>query len=146
MVDQEAQRLAGVEDVVEQQDVAAAHVGHEFGADAQGAGRGRRAAVAGRLDEADAQGQIDAADEVGQEHEAAGQDADDGGRPAAEVGGDLPGQLIDPRLDALGGKENFHVRFVPHPGGQPNDRPPSRCRCRCGTVWPARSLQLSTRR
>ena len=107
MVDQIGQRLAGVEDVVEQEDVAVAHVGHEFGADAQGAGRGGRAAVAGRLDEADAQRQVDAADEVGQEHQAAGQDADDGDGPAVVVGGDLPGQLVDPLLDALGGKKNL---------------------------------------
>jgi hypothetical protein len=31
-----------------------------------------------------------------------------------------------------------------YPGGQRKLRPPSRCMCRCGTVWPAGSLQLIT--
>lgn len=33
-----------------------------------------------------------------------------------------------------------------HPGGQPNLRPPSKCKCRCGTDCPPASLQLITKR
>ena len=33
-----------------------------------------------------------------------------------------------------------------HPGGHPNPRPPSKCMCKWGTVWPPASLQLMTRR
>ena len=90
------------------QNVAVAHVRPQFGADAKGAGRDGFAAITGRLDEADAQRQIDVADEVGQEHEAAGEDADDGHGSAVVVVGDLPGQLGDAPLDALGGKQDVH--------------------------------------
>ena len=33
-----------------------------------------------------------------------------------------------------------------YPGGQPSERPPSRCRCRCQTAWPASAPQLITMR
>src|SRR5262249_53405732 len=80
VADQMGERLAGSEDIVQQQDVTAMDVGNEVGADAQLAGRGGGPSIARRLEEADAQRQVEAADEVGEEDQAAGQHADDGER------------------------------------------------------------------
>ena len=83
VLDQVVERLAGVEDVVDQQHVPAAEVGQHLVLDCKLAGRGRPAAVARRLDEGDLERQVEPADQVGEEHEAAGQHADDGERLAA---------------------------------------------------------------
>ena len=108
------QRPPGVEDVIQEQHVTALDVGHQLRRDVQFAGPGHGAAVAAGLDQVDAQGQVQVPHQVGQEHDAAGQDADDGGRPLAEVGGDHFGQLGDALLQALGGDQHFHRR--PNPG------------------------------
>jgi hypothetical protein len=49
------------------------------------------------------------ANEVGEEHQAAGEDADDGDVSAVVVGGDLPGHLGDPSLNVVGRQQDFHV-------------------------------------
>src|SRR5439155_1033696 len=97
VADKMGKRVARIEDVVQQQDVTAANVGNEVGADAQLVGRGDGTAITRRLKEADAQRQVEAANKVGEENQAAGQHADDGERLAVVVLGNLPGQFADPR-------------------------------------------------
>src|SRR5205823_1573305 len=105
---QVVQRLPGVEDVVEDDDVATADVGQEARLDVELARPRNGAAVTGRLDEAEAQVQVEVADQVGQEHQGAGEHADDGDRAVAVVRRDLPGQFGDALLDPLGGDEDVH--------------------------------------
>ena len=107
-VDQGRQGVAGVEDVVEQEHVAARDVGGERLVDDQGAGGGRRPLVAAGLKQRDPQGELDLADQVGQQDQAAGQDGDDRQRPALVVRLDLPAELLHPRLDLVLGEQDLH--------------------------------------
>ena len=91
------------------QDVPAAQIGQQFGLDAQRSRRGRRAAIARRLQESDAQRQIEMAHEIGEEHQTAGQHADNGNGSTAIVGGDLPGHFGDSSLDVVGRQQDFHA-------------------------------------
>ena len=70
------QGVAGVVDVVDQEDVPVGNVGHQRGVDEKLSARGRRTAVATGLDHTDTQRQFELADQVGQEDKTAGQDAD----------------------------------------------------------------------
>src|SRR5262249_11838777 len=106
-----AQRLPGVEDVVEQQHVAATDVGQQFRANVQLARLGRRAAVARCLDQTDPQRQINLSDQVGEKNQTAGENADDGDGSSLIVGGNLSGQLRDPSLNAIGGKKDLHAAW-----------------------------------
>src|SRR5262249_35932146 len=72
MLDQGGEGLSGVEDVVEQQDVAAGDVGRERFIDDEGRGRGRLPPVAAGLHQSDPQGNADPADQVRQGDQAAG--------------------------------------------------------------------------
>lgn len=114
VLDQVAQRLAGVENVVEQQDMTAAKVGQQLRADFQPARLGGCPPIAGRLDQADADRQVEPADEVRQEHQAPGQHANDRDRLLLVVGANLPGQFGHALLNLLAGNKDLHGRITSH--------------------------------
>jgi hypothetical protein len=96
------ERQAGVDDVVDQEHVAAGDVAVEIlqQPDAPLAAR-VGTAVAGELDEVDAVGDRDCAAEVGEEDEARLQQADEDRFAADVVGRDLTAELADARRDLL---------------------------------------------
>ena len=90
MLDQGAQGLPGVEDVVEQQDVAAGDVGCKRLVDDQRRRGRRRSPVAAGLHQRDPQGDPDLADQIGQGDQASRQNGDDRQRLVPVVVLDLP--------------------------------------------------------
>jgi len=102
------ERLPGVQNVVEEQDVAPAHIGDKLRLDMQNTRRGGRAPVAGRLNQADPQRNIELPNQVGEEDQAAGQDAHNRDRPIVKIPCNLPGQLADAFLNPVGRNEDVH--------------------------------------
>lgn len=102
MMDQVMQGLARVENVVEQEHMAAAQIGRHLRINVQRAGRRGGAAIAGGLNQRDSEPQIEPADEVRQENEAARQHANNGNWLVAIVRCNLLGKLANPLLNALG--------------------------------------------
>ena len=109
---QSLESAAGVEDVVEEQNVVVGDFGEPGVVDAQLAGLSGFTTIAGGLEEADSQGLIDAADQVSEQDDAAGEDAEDQQRFVAIVGGDSLRELRDALLDFGFGDQLTHDREV----------------------------------
>src|SRR5205823_167984 len=101
------EREAGVDDVLDHQDVAARDLVVEVLQDPYDAAGVRRGAVRGDGHEIELQWQADVARQVRHEHERALEDADEEQIPVRVVGGDLRADLGDLRLDRLGGDEDL---------------------------------------
>lgn len=89
-----AEGLAGIDDVFDEDDVAAGDGVVEVFEDADDAGGGI-ALVAGDGEEVDGEGEVEAADEVGHEDEGALEHADEDGIEGGDVTGDLGGEAAD---------------------------------------------------
>src|SRR5688572_5840812 len=112
------QRVAGVEDVVHQQNVAVGDVEHELAIDDEVAASCGRPAIAGGLDDAHAHRLVNVPDEVGDQHDAAGQHADDGELPSFERLFDLGRHGADAVVEFLFAKQYLHYN-IPCPSLPP---------------------------
>ena len=112
----EAQREARFQDVVDQQDLAVAHVVDDVAHDAHPAAGLRAAAVARQSEEIHrpvGAGAAQRADEVGREHEAALQHRDDQG-VGRKLGGEFCRHFVDAGGDFSGGEADRDGRTVGH--------------------------------
>lgn len=101
---------AGVEDVVEEEDVAPLNGGEWIEGEGERAGFGGFASVAGGADEVEFMGNFDAADEIGEKDDTSLEDGDDDEIMAGVVAGDEAAEFIDAAMDRVGIKEDFHAR------------------------------------
>ncbi len=110
--DQVPEGVAGVEDVVDQQHVAAAHAEREqIRVDTSGPRQIALAAIASGLHQFDPQRAVQQPDQVGQQHDAADQHADDRQRLALIVFLNLAGQAANALAELFFGEQGFHVWF-----------------------------------
>src|SRR5713226_5098164 len=93
MANQIRQRLAGVENVIQEKNVSAPDIRKQLGLDVEKARFGRGPSITGGLDQTDPQRQIQPANQIGQEHQAAGEDAEDGNRLILKSVADFTCQL-----------------------------------------------------
>ena len=105
--------MSGVEDVVQEQHVAAGDVGCEPLVDDQGRGGRRRSPIAAGLHQRDPQGDLDLADQIGQRDQASRQHGDDRERLVAVVILDLPAHRLEAIPDHGLADQQFysHGRF-----------------------------------
>ena len=107
----ERQRAAGVQNVVDDENVAAAHVEFHVAQDRDLAGRNPRLPVARQGHEIDLRRQphpVQRADQIGGKHEAALQDGDD--EQVLELrAGDFLGQLVEALGDGLRGEDDLEL-------------------------------------
>jgi hypothetical protein len=78
LVEDGVEGLAGIEDIVDEEDVAVVDIGGEVFGEVEWAGLGL-VAVAGGADEVEGEGEVEVADEVGGEDDCAVEDGDDDG-------------------------------------------------------------------
>ena len=107
----ESERAPGVQNIVDDEDVAATHVEVHVAQDRDLAGRDPGLLVAGQGHEIDFRGQphpVQRADQIGGKHEATFQDGDD--EQVLELrAGDFLGQLVETPGDGLGGKDDLEL-------------------------------------
>ena len=107
----ESERAARIQNVVDDEDVAAAHVEVHVAQDRDLPGRDAGLLVAGQRHEIDFRGQphpVQRADQIGGKHEAALQDGDD--EQVLELrAGDLLRQLVEAPGDGLGGEDDLEL-------------------------------------
>ena len=102
--------VAGVEDVVDHEDLAAADIGREqIEVDHQRSGPRAAVALIAGLDQLDAHGVIQPPDQIGQKHETAGQHADHGQGALLVVLADFAGEAIDPLAELFLREQGFHA-------------------------------------
>ena len=95
LVEQGLERVAGVEDVVDEQDIVAGQVGQQIQPEFEFPGSRGGAPIAARPDHAHLHGPFESADQIGDEDDAAGQHADDDQRPLANRAADLARKPVD---------------------------------------------------
>ena len=105
-------RVARVENVVDQQHVAAANVGRQqIEVDHQRAGPRAPVAIAAGLHQIHAQRHVQPPDQVGEKHDAADQHADNRQRASLIVPADFIGQPLDALAKLFLGEQSFHGEF-----------------------------------
>ena len=80
-------------------------------------------AIAACLDHADAQRHVKLSNQIGQQHNTAGENANDRDRSMAVMLSDLSGKLLDTLSELLFGKQDFHATqvFLASNGGKDRD-------------------------
>src|SRR4029453_10369422 len=100
------QRVARVEDVIDDQHVAASDFGKHVEVDGERSALGTF--IAASLNHANAQRHVELADQVSQENDAARHDGNDGERSARFAETNLGRQVVNRALDVVGGNDGFH--------------------------------------
>jgi inhibitor of KinA sporulation pathway (predicted exonuclease) len=108
VLDHVLERLARIENIVDEQNVPALQIGKQLGLHVQLARRRGRPAVAGCLDKGNPQRQVESANQIGQEHEAPGEHADDRQRLSLVGRGNLGGDQIDTLSDLVFWNQHAH--------------------------------------
>jgi hypothetical protein len=103
--EQSVEGLAGIEDIVDEEDVSVLDIGGEFFGELEMAGLGL-AAVAGGADEVEGEGEAERADEVGGEDDGAVEDGDDDGIFVLVVVLDGAGEGFDAAGKSRGGDKD----------------------------------------
>ena len=104
------ERMSGVEDVIDQQNVAILDVQHHLRVDRQFAALG--SLIAARLQDSNSQWHAQFANQVGAQNDAAGEDADDSQRHVTVVIIDILGELFNAVVELCFVEECFHGSFT----------------------------------